>query len=185
MTKMQITGKDPQAPRLKKMKGVKDIVHDIQQGGRNGVRAAARGGVWARIIEKKQLNERPGESFNAAMIRIIRKGIKAGSLPALADYLDIPKKDIYGLTSIPYATFKRREQNGKLNSDESDRVYRYAHLVSLAEDMMHGDRDKAVRWLKTPKSVLQDETPLEHATSEIGAREVENLIGRIRHGVYS
>ncbi len=181
MAKAHTTGNDPQRSRVKKMRGVKAIVRNTQM----GRLAAGRSGVWTSVIRNRELAARSGESFNAVMIRVIRRGFPASSLPALADYLDVSKKDIYALTSIPYATFKRREKAGRLKSDESDRVYRYAHLVSLAEDMMQGDRDKAIRWLKTPKSVLQDETPLEHAASEMGAREVENLIGRIRHGVYS
>jgi len=32
---------------------------------------------------------------------------------------------------------------------------------------------------------LGGETPLEYAETEVGAREVEDLLGRIEYGVYS
>jgi uncharacterized protein (DUF2384 family) len=37
----------------------------------------------------------------------------------------------------------------------------------------------------TPQFGLGGAVPLEYAETEVGAREVENLLGRIEHGVYS
>ncbi len=50
---------------------------------------------------------------------------------------------------------------------------------------MEGDEDAALRWLKTPLPILGGESPLAHARTEAGGREVELLMGRIEHGVYS
>lgn len=58
-------------------------------------------------------------------------------------------------------------------------------LVALATDMFHGDGEAAQQWLKSPAHAFKGETPLEHAQTEYGTREVENLIGRIRHGIPS
>lgn len=52
-------------------------------------------------------------------------------------------------------------------------------------ELMAGDAVAARRWLTMPQDVLGDETPLHHASTEIGGREVEQLIGQIRHGVFS
>ena len=41
------------------------------------------------------------------------------------------------------------------------------------------------RWLNSPQVGLGGATPLEYAETEVGAREVEDLLGRIEHGVYS
>ncbi|RBP30719.1 putative toxin-antitoxin system antitoxin component (TIGR02293 family) [Marinobacter pelagius] len=60
-----------------------------------------------------------------------------------------------------------------------------AKLASLAKDMFHGDDEGARRWLKSPARQFNGESPVEHAQTEQGAREVEALIGRIRHGVLS
>jgi uncharacterized protein (DUF2384 family) len=51
--------------------------------------------------------------------------------------------------------------------------------------MFHGDGEAAQQWLKSPAHAFKGETPLEHAQTEYGAREVENLIGRTRHGIPS
>ena len=41
------------------------------------------------------------------------------------------------------------------------------------------------RWLASPQVGLGGAIPLEFAETEVGAREVENLLGRIEYGVYS
>jgi uncharacterized protein (DUF2384 family) len=42
-----------------------------------------------------------------------------------------------------------------------------------------------MRWLTSSQKTLGDQTPLEHARTEIGAREVEERVGRLEHGVFS
>jgi uncharacterized protein (DUF2384 family) len=49
--------------------------------------------------------------------------------------------------------------------------------------MFHGDKEAARGWLKTPAYAFKGETPLERARTEYGADQVEQLIGRIRHGI--
>jgi len=41
------------------------------------------------------------------------------------------------------------------------------------------------RWLTSRQFGLGGAVPLEYAETEVGAREVEDLLGRIEHGVYS
>jgi putative toxin-antitoxin system antitoxin component (TIGR02293 family) len=43
----------------------------------------------------------------------------------------------------------------------------------------------ARRWLNSPQVGLGGEIPLDYAQTEVGAREVEDLLGRIEFGVYS
>jgi hypothetical protein len=47
------------------------------------------------------------------------------------------------------------------------------------------DPEAARQWLRTPKGALGDATPLAFAATDVGAREVEDLIGRAEHGVFS
>ncbi|MCU7862225.1 MAG: DUF2384 domain-containing protein, partial [Candidatus Thiodiazotropha sp. (ex Lucinoma kastoroae)] len=95
------------------------------------------------------------------------------------------QKDIAQVLSIPSSTLQRRKKTGHLQTDESDRVVRLAHLKDAALALMQGDDNAAVAWLHTPLDVLGGESPLEHASTELGARDVEDLIGRLRHGVFS
>jgi uncharacterized protein (DUF2384 family) len=42
-----------------------------------------------------------------------------------------------------------------------------------------------VVWLRSPNRALGGESPLALSKTEVGAREVENLIGRLEHGVFT
>ena len=51
--------------------------------------------------------------------------------------------------------------------------------------LFEGDNAAALRWLTAPRKALEGKTPLAYARTELGAREVEDLIGRLEHGVIS
>lgn len=48
-----------------------------------------------------------------------------------------------------------------------------------------GDYDKASRWLRQPNRALGGEAPAAILVSEEGARQVDEILGRIELGVYS
>jgi putative toxin-antitoxin system antitoxin component (TIGR02293 family) len=72
-----------------------------------------------------------------------------------------------------------------LKPDESERVDRIERIYRLAIELFEGDKTEAVKWLKEPNRGLANRPPLDFSRTEIGAREVENLIGRLEHGVFS
>ncbi len=115
----------------------------------------------------------------------ISQGFHPESVVLLGQAVHKSKTEIRNLLRIPASTFKRRLHVGHLTEDESNRVYRYANLVTETTDMMQGDHTKAMLWLNSPKEILDNQTPLERAMSEVGARDVEELIGRTRHGIFS
>ena len=82
------------------------------------------------------------------------------------------------------STLQRRKVNGRLSPDESDKVMRFARLLEHATDVFD-NIEKARTWLKHPQYGLGGAVPLDYAETEIGAREVDNLLGRIDYGVYS
>ena len=79
---------------------------------------------------------------------------------------------------------ERRKVSGRLLPEESERVYRLAKVVALAESVL-GAREKARHWLNTPNRALGNVTPLSLLETEAGADEVTNVLGRIEFGVYS
>jgi|SRR5690554_5329193 len=122
----------------------------------------------------------------ADVLQKVKEGLDASSIRQLEEALHATQAEMAKFLTIPISTLRRRIRNSeKLAVDESDRVVRLARLRDLAVAMMGGDEEAATRWLHTPRDILNNETPLEHASTEIGAREVEELIGRIRHGVFS
>jgi len=145
-------------------------------------RSRAKQDILVKIIFNKASSSEGGLTDIA---RAISAGFPTGAVLRLVEYLNVTQKDMLELLSITTATFNRRKEKGTLQSIESDRVYRYTRLAGLATTMFHGDVVAARRWLKAPAYAFNGTTPLEHARTEFGAREVENLIGRIRHGIPS
>jgi putative toxin-antitoxin system antitoxin component (TIGR02293 family) len=62
---------------------------------------------------------------------------------------------------------------------------RASRVFAKALELFEGDRDAASEWIRSPLPALGGETPTDTARTEAGARQVENLVGRIEHGVYS
>ena len=61
---------------------------------------------------------------------------------------------------------------------------RISNLYDRAIEVL-GDQERAEAWLKKPNKALGMKTPLQYADTELGAREVENLLGRLEYGVFS
>jgi len=118
------------------------------------------------------------------LIRKIQKGLRFTELETLQNSIDLPFEQLAAKLSISRSTLQRRKIAGRLSSDESDKVIRFSRLVRQAADFF-GDIEKARAWLKHPQYGLGGAVPLDYARTEAGAREVENLLGRMKYGVYS
>ena len=118
------------------------------------------------------------------LIRKIQKGLRFSELETLQNSIDLPFEQLAAKLCISRSTLQRRKIAGRLSSDESDKVIRYTRLVRQAADFF-GDIEKARAWLKHPQYGLGGAVPLDYARTEAGAREVENLLGRMKYGVYS
>jgi putative toxin-antitoxin system antitoxin component (TIGR02293 family) len=79
---------------------------------------------------------------------------------------------------------RRLSQQRRLTAAESDRAARLARVYSNAVEMI-GDEKVAVQWLLTRNRALDGERPLDQVDTDVGAREVEDLLRRIAYGVYS
>ena len=118
------------------------------------------------------------------LVHRIQKGLRFSELKTLQDSIDLPFEQLAAKLSISRSTLQRRKAAGRLSPDESDKVIRYSRLVRQAADFF-GDIEKARAWLKHPQYGLGGAIPLDYARTEAGAREVENLLGRMKYGVYS
>ena len=89
--------------------------------------------------------------------------------------------EIASSLDLSLRSLQRRKHEGRLARYESDRLYRLARIVVLAEHFL-GDHNLAIEWLRRPNHVLGGVAPLEVIDTELGARQVENVLGRIGYG---
>lgn len=153
---------------------------------------AVAGGVYVANPPPQAASKKPsclrgiaGKTSPQHLNALVNEGLPSASIEKLEHAYRVTRKEIATALRIPMTTLSRRMVDGRLNTDESDRVVRFARLKDLALKMMQGDDEQAIAWLRTPAPILGNESPFVHATTEVGAREVEMLIGRIRHGVFS
>ena len=118
------------------------------------------------------------------VIREIENGLPVSSFTAIRNDLGITDKELAQVIRVPKSTLAVRKKRGRFSFEESERLYRIQRLLRKAVDVF-GDLEMARKWLKDKAYGLGDVSPLEFAKTEIGAREVENLLGRLEHGVFS
>lgn len=112
----------------------------------------------------------------------IKRGLPYSSLESVSERLQLSVPEAASVLQMPSRTLARRKQAGWLAADESDRLYRLAHVVALAANVLGSD-EKAAAWLRRPNRALGNERPIELLDTDVGARQVEDILGRIAHGV--
>lgn len=132
------------------------------------------GGLSAKVVQPK----------TSMLIAALKAGLPVQELDELQDSLGLPMEKLVPMLGISKATLHRRKSTGKLDVAESDRVVRFARLLGKAVSVMES-LENGRRWLVSPQVGLGGAVPLEYAETEVGAREVEDLLGRIEYGVYS
>lgn len=115
----------------------------------------------------------------------LRRAIREGFPPAVVEELmrasGLTLKELANALDLSPRSLQRRRRSGRLARYESDRLYRFARIVALADEFL-GDHEKAIRWLKHPNRALGGIAPVDALDTELGARQVENVLGRIAYG---
>ena len=119
------------------------------------------------------------------LMKVIEKGLPWKSFMRLVRNIGLPAEQVAEVISVPKRTLARRKVDGRFRPDESDRLLRAARVFSAALRLYGGDRRSAAEWLSYPNWALGGISPLVFAQTEIGAQEVEHLVGRIEHGIFS
>jgi putative toxin-antitoxin system antitoxin component (TIGR02293 family) len=115
----------------------------------------------------------------------VRRGLPFSALERFQRNTALPADDLAELVRLPARTWARRKDAGKLEADESDRLVRASRVFGRALELFDGDPDAARRWLLEPQPLLGGGIPLELAATDVGAIEVERVVGRLEHGIPS
>ena len=126
----------------------------------------------------------PYDTFLEAA-ELVQAGLPFAAVRRLQIASGLTLARIKQVTRMSEGSFNRRKKSGRLSQDESERLLRLARLFERALQLHDGDVDEAREWLSTPIPALGSARPLDLSQTEPGAREVEDLIGRIEHGVVS
>ena len=120
------------------------------------------------------------------IISIIEEGLPFSKFEIFQEILGLPNNQMARIIALPDSTLARKKKNNeRFTSSQSERLVRLARILELSLRLFEGDTDATRRWLKAPRETLGGNTPLQMVATEIGAREVENLIDRLQDGVFS
>jgi putative toxin-antitoxin system antitoxin component (TIGR02293 family) len=133
------------------------------------------GGV--RALKRKRMTL---EALHARL----REGLPYTALEAVASGFDIRNEELVAVLHLPLRTLARRKREKRLRAEESDRLFRLGRIAALADEVL-GSREKAKRWLHRPNRALGQAVPLRLLDTDLGTRQVEDLLLRIAHGLYS
>lgn len=117
---------------------------------------------------------------------LITDGLPRKSAQAVQAHLHLTEQEFAHSLGVSPKTLQRQAKASvkRLNPAQGDRLYRLARIVAFAEEVLE-DPGRAHRWLQEPQRGLGTRRPLDLLQSEAGAREVEDLLGRIEYGVLS
>src|SRR5580658_781785 len=125
------------------------------------------------------LGLKPTTRGAAGLAAAVEKGLPRSALMRVIARAGLTGKARLALLHrvVPSATFKRRT---RLKLHESEKTERLARVIALAE-LLWDDAEAAQRFIDTPHPELENRTPLDCASTELGARRVEDVV---MHAIY-
>lgn len=122
---------------------------------------------------------------DVAMALRVEEGLPVVEVVAFARQAGFTNDELARVIHIPSRTYARRvAAKGRFKVSEGERAVRLMRLFDQARRVFVSDENTR-SWFGGKVLALGGKTPLEYAQTEPGAREVESLIGRIEHGVFS
>jgi putative toxin-antitoxin system antitoxin component (TIGR02293 family) len=112
----------------------------------------------------------------------VRKGLPFSALSAVMQQYGISRDALCDILHLSRRNFLRRREQKRLSPDESDRLYRLARVLAHANRVFE-DPDESADWIQTPNAALGKQQPLTLLDTDIGVQQVDQVLGRIEHGI--
>ena len=114
--------------------------------------------------------------------RAVEEGLPVESVKELQDELKrigVKRPSEYVEAIVSRATRQRRD---RLKPEEGERLLRVARIIALAIDVW-ADEGDAGAFLTSAHPLLGGASPIERATSEMGARQIERILYGMEFGL--
>ncbi|MEO6066558.1 MAG: antitoxin Xre/MbcA/ParS toxin-binding domain-containing protein [Gemmatimonadales bacterium] len=141
--------------------------------------------VAAKLGGRRILRREVGTEIELA--EVVRAGLPAKALDhLLAEFSKFVSRqtEVFRVVGSARTLQRKRSRGTRLSAEESDRLARLARMLVRAESAL-GLPERAGPWLVTPNRALGGRSPLSLLDSDAGTLAVDQVLGRIEHGVYS
>lgn len=122
---------------------------------------------------------------NLKLAKKVEAGFSFEALERLGKTTGLPLETLRVAVRIAPRTLTRRKKEKRLSPEESDRLVSVSRLLAQTFELFEGNTEAGMRWFQNPNRALNGQSPLQVASTETGAREVEKLIGRLEYGVFA
>lgn len=131
-----------------------------------------------------RVSERQMHAYDLTLHRMVGHGLKASDLDGISRVIGATAGAAADVRRavVPDSTWKRR-RGRTLSPTESDQTARLARATALALDTWHDDLDAVREFFGTPHPELGGERPVDALRTDSGARLVEEILNRLRHGL--
>ena len=119
------------------------------------------------------------------LLNEVERGFKHVTVKLVADYSGVSQQVLIESLGLNRTTYNRRAKLGRLNQDESDKLYRFTEVLSGAIELFDGDKEAAKHWLQSPVKGLGERAPIDMIKTQSGSEMVLRLIDRLEDGVFS
>lgn len=116
------------------------------------------------------------------LIGAVRKGFPARALDLFASRIQADDREMASMLGVSESTLARRRQSGSLLPAESERLFRIASSLALAEEAFE-DLGKGMNWMRSPLIILGGLTPLSLLDTELGNPIVLRILANIVYGL--
>jgi putative toxin-antitoxin system antitoxin component (TIGR02293 family) len=139
---------------------------------------------FAHLLGGKSIITKPIQS-DFDIIDLSSEGITKASLDTLIGYLGISKKAFSeNILDASVKTLQRKKSTDKLDKRTSSHIIEIAKVVEHAFEVFENE-EKVKRWLNYPNRALNNIKPIDLFYLPTGLKMVDDILGRIEHGVYS
>ncbi len=118
------------------------------------------------------------------LIDLGAKGVSKSQIGRLSEAMCLSMATIANLLVVSVRTIQRQPEEKAFDKNVSERAIKLAQLTAHGVNVF-GAKEEFCTWLQTPVVALGDKTPMSILNSTMGVELVDDIIGRIEHGVFS
>lgn len=164
-------------PRMKKPKMISYATDDV---------------IGSHLVEEYAMRYLPKETMaintllnsDIDVLHLIKKGISKKALNATIQMMGISLDEMAEILHVSERTLRRFNDDTKLNTEQSERIMELTKLYYHAEEVL-GSLDNVKVWMNTPILALGQQCPKYFLDTSLGIGMLNDILGRIEHGIYS
>ncbi len=118
------------------------------------------------------------------LIDLGAKGVSKSQINRLSGEMCLSMTTMANLLAVSPRTIQRQPEGKLFDKNVSERAIKLAQLTAHGINVF-GAKGEFCTWLQTPVVALGNKTPVSILNSTMGVELVDDIIGRIEHGIFS